>query len=229
MPWFRQAPLTTLLILLNLLVYLASGLCGGSFLELDNRTLVACGGLYGPAVLQGGEWWRLLSAMFLHGGPEHLALNMLSLLIVGRMMEIYYSRGIYLALYFASGIEGFLFSLFAHPFGVSVGASGAIFGLFGAIGGFALFHRRRLGERYRVFMREFGVILGLNMILGLLIPSIDMSAHLGGLVLGFVGGYLAIRSRGAFWAFLAGTALVSAWIAAVWLPAHTMILLVPAA
>ena len=186
-----------------------------------------CGGVFGPAVVMGGQWWRLLSAMFLHGGMEHLALNMVSLFIVGRMMESYFGRAAYLAIYFASGMMGFLFSLFVHPVVVAIGASGAIFGLFGAIGGFALFHRRRLGERYRIFMKEFGAVLGLNLILGLVIPGIDMSAHVGGLVLGFVGGYLAIQSLRALLAFLAGTALLSIWISWVWLPERYTILFMP--
>jgi rhomboid protease GluP len=209
---FRESPLTWGLILANILLYLWSAFCAGSLVSLDSRTLVECGGVYGPAVMLGGEWWRLASAMFLHGGIEHLALNMVSLLIVGRMTEETFGRQVYLAIYLSAGAMGFLVSLIAHPVTVSIGASGAIFGLFGAMGGFAFFHRRRLGERYRLFMREFGVILGLNLILGLTLPSIDMSAHVGGLVLGIVAGYLAIRSRGALWAFLALSAAVSAAI-----------------
>ena len=223
----REYPLTAFLIAANLLFYLLSALCGGSLGSIDNETLVRCGGLFGPAVVTGGQWWRLLSAMSLHAGLEHLALNMLSLFIVGRMVEFTVHRAAMLAIYLGSGVMGFLFSLFAHPDAVAVGASGAIFGLFGAMGGYALFHRRRLGERYRLFMKEFGAILGLNLLLGLLIPQIDMSAHIGGLLLGAAGGYLATRNRGALWAFLGGTALLSAWIALAWLPERYMILFIP--
>jgi len=216
----REYPLTALLLLANLLFYLLSAFCSGRIGSIDNRTLVECGALFGPAVVRGGEWWRLMSAMFLHAGLEHLALNMVSLVIVGRMVERYFSRRCMLVIYLAAGVTGFLFSLFVHPDSVAVGASGAIFGLFGAMGGYALFHRRRLGERYRIFMKEFGAILGLNLLLGILIPGIDMSAHIGGLLLGCVGGYLAIRNRNALWVFLGGVALASVWGVMSWLPGY---------
>jgi rhomboid protease GluP len=222
----RRFPLTALLILANLFLYLLAGWCGGAFGVIDNRTLVECGALYGPAV-GAGEWWRLLSAMFLHGSAEHLALNTLSLFVVGRMMELAFRRSAYLAIYLVSGMTGFLVSLFVHPAAVVIGASGAIFGLFGAMGGFVLFHRRRLGERYRIFMKEFGAVLGLNLILGFVIPDIDLSAHLGGLVSGIIGGYLAIRSPGALWVFLAGSLAAALWIAAAWLPERYTVLSVP--
>jgi rhomboid protease GluP len=224
---FRESPLTFGLILANLLVYGLSAYCAGALGSIDNRTLVECGGVYGPAVMLGGQWWRLVTAMFLHGGLEHLLLNMISLLIVGRMMELTFSRSAYLGIYFASGMLGFVVSLIAHPVSVSIGASGAIFGLFGAMGGYAFFHRRRLGERYGSFMKEFGVILGLNLILGLTIPSIDMSAHMGGLLLGLVGGYLAIQSSVALWAFLLLSAAVSAWIVSGWVLPNYRILYLP--
>ncbi|WP_456391618.1 rhomboid family intramembrane serine protease [Nitratifractor sp.] len=186
--------------------------------EIGTRTLVQCGGVYAPALVGQGEWWRLLSAMFLHGGMEHLALNMVSLFIVGRMMELYFSRSVYLLLYLLSGIVGFLVSMAVHPMTVSIGASGAIFGIFGAIGGLVLFHRRRLGERYRLFMREFGAVLGLNLIFGIVVPGIDMSAHIGGLSVGLVGGYLASKTPWAFWLFVGIIALMALWIALRWLP-----------
>jgi rhomboid protease GluP len=135
---------------------------------------------------------------------------MVSLWIVGRMMEHYFGPLLTLILYLASGVMGFLVSLLAHPTAVAVGASGAIFGLFGALGGFAYFHRERLGAHYRRFVREFGAILGLNLLVGLLIPAVDMSAHLGGLVFGAIGGYLAVQSRIAFGLFMLADALV-AW------------------
>ncbi len=224
----RESPLTWGLLLVNLLFYLLSAACAGSLVSIDNRTLVACGGLYGPAVLLGGEWWRLGSAMFLHGGLTHLLLNMVSLWIVGRMMEHYFGGVVTLTIYLASGVMGFLVSLLAHPAAVSVGASGAIFGLFGALGGFAFFHRERLGPHYRSFVREFGAILGLNLLVGLLIPEVDMSAHLGGLLLGALGGYLAVRSRGAFLLFLALSALVAWGIVRFWVLPRMTILYMPA-
>ena len=186
---------------------------------IGGDTLVACGGLYGPALFEGGEWWRLFTAMFLHGGPEHLALNMISLYIVGRMMELYFRPLDYLLIYFLSGIGGFLLSLSLHPQTVIIGASGAIFGIFGALGGFALFHRERLGRRYHEFLKEFGIVLGLNLLFDLAVPEIDMSAHIGGLLLGGIGGYLASGYRRFFYLFVAGTSL-GILAGALWLQEH---------
>ncbi len=185
---FRPDHRTTwILIGINLLVL------GYTLLQPDpfsSRTLVNLGAVYGVAVGLGGEWWRLISGMFLHGGFTHIALNMISLYIVGRIAEELMDRWSYVALYFASGIAGGAVSLAVHPDGLSVGASGAIFGLFGAIAGYAIAFRHRLGTRFGAIMREYGGILALNLILGLTIPGIDMSAHIGGLIVGVVGGWL---------------------------------------
>jgi len=214
-----RTPLTWGLIGLSLLGYVAEGFCGGSWGEVTSRTLAECGGVFGPAILEGGQWWRLLTAMFLHGGLEHLALNMISLYIVGRIMEAYFFPLDYLLIYFLSGIGGFLLSLTLHPETVIIGASGAIFGIFGALGGFALFHRERLGSHYHSFLKEFGIILGLNLIFDLAVPGIDMSAHIGGLLLGAIGGYLASGYRRFFYLFVAGTSL-GILAGALWLQEH---------
>jgi rhomboid protease GluP len=147
--------------------------------------------------------------MFLHGGMTHILLNMISLYIVGRIAEELFSRGDYLLLYWVTGIVGAGVSVAMHPEGLSVGASGAIFGIFGAIAGYALAHRHALGDRFRRFMREFGTVLVLNLILGFSIPGIDMSAHIGGLIVGFVGGYVA-RYRYAIW-IGSGVLLAGVW------------------
>ncbi len=183
----KNAPITFILIALNVLAF------GYTWLQPDpfsSRTLVDLGAVYGWAVGMRGEWWRLLSGMFLHSGPTHILLNMVSLYIVGRIAEQLMDRWSYLALYLASGIVGSAVSVAMHPEGLSVGASGAIFGIFGMIAGYAVAFRRQLGAKFGALMREFGGILVLNLVLGFTIPGIDMSAHIGGLVVGFVGGWL---------------------------------------
>jgi rhomboid protease GluP len=208
MPEQSRYPLTWGLILLSLAGYIVEALCGGGWSDLSTRTLVECGGVYGPAIFAAGEWWRLITGLFLHGGPEHLALNMISLYIVGRIIERYFRPFDYLILYFFSGVGGFLVSLAWHPETVIIGASGAIFGLFGALGGFLYFHRESLGERYRIFMREFGAILAINLVFDLVVPGIDLSAHVAGLVLGLLGGYLTGSRRPLFLLFVIGTGIV---------------------
>jgi rhomboid protease GluP len=183
----RAAPVTWILIALNLLAF------GYTLLQSDafsSRTLIDLGAVYGWAVGTQGEWWRLITGMFLHGGPTHILLNMVSLYIVGRIAEGLMDRWSYLTLYFASGIVGGGVSAMMHPEGLSVGASGAIFGVFGMIAGYAVAFRHRMGAKFGALMREFGGVLVLNLVLGFSIPGIDMSAHIGGLIVGFVGGWL---------------------------------------
>lgn len=205
----RAAPVTFALIALNLLVF------GYTFTQPDSfssRTLVDLGAVYGWAVGTQGECWRLVTGMFLHGGPTHILLNMVSLYIVGRIAEGLMDRGSYLALYFASGIVGGAVSVVMHPEGLSVGASGAIFGVFGMIAGYAVAFRHRMGAKFGALMREFGGVLVLNLVLGFSIPGIDMSAHIGGLIVGFVGGWLMRFDRATLIWSVATIALALAYV-----------------
>jgi rhomboid protease GluP len=157
---------------------------------MDMQILVDMGALFGPLTVLKGEWWRLLSAMFLHGGMTHLLMNMVSLYLVGRGAEMYFDTKSYLSIYFFSGILGGLVSLYMHPVSVGVGASGAIFGIFGALAGFFMAHRDKIASHSKAFMKDFSVIILINLVIGLSIPSIDVSAHIGGLVIGFIGGFV---------------------------------------
>ena len=186
----KRYPLTYILIAASSIVYLFSALLSFNLVDMDLEVLVHMGALFGPFTVVNGEWWRLLSAMFLHGGMTHLLMNMFSLYIVGRGMEMYFDSKSYLSIYFFSGIIGGLASLYMHPVSVGVGASGAIFGVFGALAGFFLAHRDRIASRSKAFMKDFGVIILINLFIGLSIPAIDVSAHIGGLVAGFIGGYM---------------------------------------
>ena len=190
--------LTYLLIALNIIVYLFSALLSHSFADMNNKVLVEMGALFGPFVVLEGEWWRLAGAMFLHGGMTHLLMNMFSLYIVGRGVELYFDTKSYLAIYFFSGIYGGLVSLLVHPVSVGVGASGAIFGVFGALAGFFLAHRAKIARHAQDFMKEFGTIIGINLVFGMVIPSVDVSAHIGGLLVGFLGGFMLSKKPQSF-------------------------------
>ncbi len=181
----RRYRATTFLIAINLLLY---GVCALASEPFSTESLVDLGATYGWAIGVHGEWWRIITGIFLHAGLAHITLNMVSLYIVGTILETLMGWREYLSLYLASGIVGAAVSTAIHPDGVTVGASGAIFGIFGAIAGYALTHRQHLGNRFGRFLREFGGILLLNLILGFAIPGIDMSAHIGGLIVGFIGG-----------------------------------------
>ncbi len=206
---FKQYPLTYTLIAINILVYILTALASGSVIDIDPRVLVDFGALYGPLVIERGEWWRLLTAMFLHGGMTHILMNMFSLYLVGRGVEMYFSKGAYLSIYFAAGIMGGLLSLYMHPQTVSIGASGAIFGIFGALAGFFLAHRDRIARYTQQFMKDFAIVLGLNFFIGVAIPSVDMSAHVGGLIVGFLGGYAIAKYPKALLPFIAVTVLIT--------------------
>jgi len=198
--------LTYILIAISSVVYLFSALLSQSLIDMDMQTLVDMGALFGPLTVLKGEWWRLVTAMFLHGGMTHLLMNMFSLYIVGRGVEMYFDTKSYLSIYFFSGIIGGLVSLYMHPVAVGVGASGAIFGVFGALAGFFLAHRDRIASHSKAFMKDFGVIIAINLVIGLSIPSIDVSAHIGGLVVGFIGGF--VLSKNPKWLLVYNTMMI---------------------
>ncbi|MCB4759800.1 MAG: rhomboid family intramembrane serine protease [Sulfurovum sp.] len=190
---FHHFPLTYSIIFLNTFFYFLLVLFGGKFIEINLNTLIDFGALYGPLVVFKGEWWRLLSAMFLHGNITHILMNMASLYIIGRSMEHYFSKFFYIIIYLFSGLIGAMTSLYMHPQSVGIGASGAIFGVFGALGGFFLVYWNQVTSHSREIIKNFSVMLGLNFILGLSIASIDMSAHIGGLIVGFISGFVLTK------------------------------------
>jgi len=206
----KRYKLTYIIIILNSIVYLFSSFLSQDFTDMDMETLVNMGALYGPYVVQEGEWWRLFTAMFLHGGMTHILMNMFSLYIIGRGAEMYFDKSAYISIYLFSGLIGGLVSLFVHPGSVGVGASGAIFGIFGALAGFFLAHREKIATHAKAFMKDFSIIIGINLVIGLSIPSVDVSAHLGGLAVGLVGGYVLSKNRK--WIFAYSAAMFAVMI-----------------
>ena len=151
----------------------------------------------GPAragLTTSGQWWRLLSCCFLHGNAGHLLGNMFGLLIWGILVERLFGKGFYLAIYLACGLAGSLTSLGCHPLAVSCGASGAVFGLCGALVSYLAREQGQVPERVltRLLLGSFGYI-GFNLWHGLGNPGIDLAAHIGGLVSGMVFGFAAAR------------------------------------
>lgn len=202
-------PLTYILIFLNVLIYLFTALLSQNLIGIEIETLVGMGALYGPYVVQEGQWWRLFTAMFLHGGMTHLLMNMFSLYLIGRGAENYFDAKSYSSIYIFSGLLGGLVSLYVHPQSVGVGASGAIFGVFGALAGFFLAHREKIASHSKAFMKDFGIIIGINLVIGFSIPSVDVSAHLGGLVVGFIGGFVLSKNPRWIFAYSVSMLLIS--------------------
>lgn len=145
------------------------------------------GGNFGPLTFA-GEPWRMLTSMFLHYGALHIAMNMIGLIDGGRHVERMYGTAGFLALFLISGLVGsFATALRANV--VSAGASGAIFGVFGAFGAFLFLHRDRLDkEQVKKQSRGLLIFLAYNIFFGMTAKGIDLVAHAGGLVAGFLVG-----------------------------------------
>jgi len=162
-----------------------------AFMGLDGRTLVIFGAKYGLLVLGNGEWWRLVTAGFLHGGVIHILMNSWVLYDLGTTAEHFYGTHRMLVIYFVSSVAGFLASTFWSA-GISVGASAALFGLIGAMIAFGLREKSTLGAAIKSMFIRWAIY---GLIFSLLIPMIDNAAHIGGLVAGFLVGYAAGTPR----------------------------------
>lgn len=166
----RLTPVVIALIGLNVLVYLASS---GHRSAIELRFGVV------PYLVHQGQWYRLLTGAFLHVNIEHLAFNMFALAIIGSPAEVLLGRARFLATYLLAGIGGSVASyLFGAPNIDAVGASGAIFGLFGAY--FVLARRRGFD------LRTVSILIAINLVISFADPGIDWLGHLGGLVVGAV-------------------------------------------
>jgi membrane associated rhomboid family serine protease len=180
-----RTPATTLLIIVNILGFFyevarvgPALLMGGGSLQ----SLVDSGALVPALVRQNGEYWRLLTGGFLHGSALHIAVNMYSLFALGRFVEVIAGSRPMAIVYGVSLVGSSLAVVyFGEPFEVTVGASGAIFGLFGAL--FAIgFKLGRPGMR--LIQSNLG-ILAVNLIMTFTVPGISRWGHVGGLVVGF--------------------------------------------
>jgi rhomboid protease GluP len=189
-----RVPLTQLLIAINLLAFLASLAGGAGWWHSSNGVQLAWGANFGPAT-QDGQWWRLASALFLHFGVLHLAFNMWALWDGGQLVERMFGSLRFALIYFASGLAGNLLSLVVHGGqAVSGGASGAIFGIYGALLIFLWNERQNLHAHE--FRWLFWTALGFSavtIVFGMLISGIDNSAHCGGLVSGLLCGVILRR------------------------------------
>jgi len=191
---WASASITLAIIALNALVYLVLVIRGVSWINPSAYDLLAWGADYGPRTLN-GQSWRMLVSLFLHFGIIHLAFNMWVLANIGPFMESLSGRVSYLLLYIVSGLGGGAASLVWHPTTVSAGASGAIFGLYGALLAFLLSHRKVIAPEALKSLRKGALVfIGYNVLFGLARPEVDMAAHLGGLCTGFLLGLFLVRT-----------------------------------
>lgn len=181
-------PVTIGLIGACALVFAIMVLSGASAIAPTPRQAIAFGADYGPYTL-GGQWWRLLTSMFVHFGFVHLGLNMWCLWNLGRAAEQLLGRFSYLLGYFASGIFGSIASVYWHPQVAGAGASGAIFGLAGVLVSFV--YLKKTPSHIQInskMLGSLGTFIAYNLLFGAAIPGISNAAHIGGLVMGFAVG-----------------------------------------
>lgn len=176
--------ITPLLLYGFVLMYLILLYGGYSFKGSD---LIKFGANYGP-ITKDGEWWRLLTSVFLHGSIMHLILNISGLVIISFVLEPFLGHIKYLILFLVAGVLASLTSLWWHESTISIGASGAIFGLYGAF--ISLLLTKSIPSEARGFFLIFSLIfIGINLLFGLS-EGIDNAAHIGGLLSGFICGLI---------------------------------------
>lgn len=187
----RRTPVTTLLLLAIGAVFLLEYLRGGS----TNPQVLRALGADDPLLVQQGEYWRLVTSMFLHIGLLHLVLNGWALYQLGGLFELLLGSSRLLLVYFVSGIVGSIASnLFTQS--LSAGASGAIFGVMGAIIAFLVKRRENLTPQAKSLLMQLLLWAGINVFLGFTTPGIDNAAHLGGCAAGLaIGFFLKERPR----------------------------------
>lgn len=201
---------TNLLILINVLVFLLMFTIGGSGVFTDIRWLLVFGAHFGPLMIEEGQWFRLITSMFIHGGLMHIFFNMYVLYIFGNLAEKVYGSYKFLTIYVSTGIIAGLATLIVNPVTISVGASGAIFGLIGLLFGTG-FRKDTPSLLKSITGTTLLPMILINVFLGFTVPSINNAAHLGGLFSGFAFGLLTPvlkhYSRYSLWKFSYATSL----------------------
>ena len=208
---FASAPATLILIALNAAAFLAEIVSGSGGLNVGRSSAAFDFGLYGPFVAE-GEWYRLITGGFLHNDLIHIGFNMFALYFLGRILEPSIGTPRFVAVYVASLFGGALGALLLSPDALTIGASGAVFGIFGAT--FVIARGRGIDN----VAGTIGVILLINLALSFARPNISIGGHLGGLVAGAIcavaiiageRGMLGQRHFPAEMAVMVGVALLS--------------------
>jgi len=212
---FGAFPATYSLLILIGLVFLLEVIAGGS---TSSRVLLGLGANEPGRIVGQGEWWRMLTSAFLHIGVFHLLLNGWALLQIGRLAESTFGSALTLSLFVFTAITGSALTLLQPK--VSAGASGAIFGLVGALVSFLLRHREHLTPTGRRILTDLLVWSAVLMAYSFIVPRIDWLGHLGGFLGGAaVGWALPVRRAERGWArglaFVSAAAIAAALLTAV--------------
>ncbi|WP_107839634.1 rhomboid family intramembrane serine protease [Metasolibacillus meyeri] len=184
--YIKMYPVVSTIIALNIVVYLLTLLPG-----IQMKFFYAGASING--LIAAGEWWRMITSMFLHYGFLHILFNMFSLFLFGPELEKIAGKMRFLTIYFLAGIFGGIatFAIQDNPLYTSVGASGAIFGIIGAFGALVFYMRRTMPQLRQIILP----IIVVSVIMTFLQPNINVTSHLGGLVTGFILGLFYFKPK----------------------------------
>ncbi|CAM2825828.1 rhomboid family intramembrane serine protease [Dellaglioa algida] len=178
---YKSTPFMTYFFIgLSAIIFVMMTIAGGS---QDTNVLIEFGAKYNPLIIN-GEWWRLFNPIFLHIGFEHIVLNMFTLYFIGIQIETMFGHWRFTGIYLLAGIAGNIASFTFSPDTISAGASGAIFGLFGAF--LMLGDNFRESAYFRQMSQQFLLFIMLNLVFGFMSSSTDNAAHIGGILSGFL-------------------------------------------
>lgn len=180
---WKNYPVTVVLVGIQVIVFLLMTIAGGS----TNPVVLLRFGALQASLVHAGEWWRLITPVFVHIGFAHILINSITLYFIGMYIEQLFGHWRMLLIYFASALAGNLLSAYCLPNGLSAGASTAIFGLFGAF--IMLGMTFRDNQAIRFLSRQFLILVVLNIATDLMVPGIDLAGHIGGLLGGFLMAY----------------------------------------
>lgn len=177
---WRDAPVTTILVVIQVLVFMAMTLAGGS----TNTAVLVHFGANSAALVRAGQYWRLLTAGFVHIGTGHLVINSITLYFIGYYVERLFGHWRMLMIYLLSVITGNIMSNAFLTNGIAAGSSTGIFGLFGAFLLLGLVFRDNVA--IRSIARQFLILVVFNLVADLFMPGVDLAGHIGGLIGGFL-------------------------------------------
>lgn len=188
-----HAPVVPVLVAINVAVFIAMCVGGVGIFSPRGDAVIPWGSNFGPLTLD-GQWWRLLTNVFVHFGILHIAFNMWALYLSGRIAERLFGSARFVLLYLFAGIAGSMASLLWNPAVNSAGASGAIFGVFGGLLAFVLNPRNAVPQSVMVEHRNSTLLFaGYSLFYGFAHSGVDNAAHIGGLLAGLAMGFLLAR------------------------------------
>lgn len=185
--FYRRSRVTFTLLVIMIVYFIFISLNGGT---TNNVALVKYGAFFPPYILEFSEYYRFISAIFIHIGLSHILFNGYALYVFGPQIEMLMGPKKFLVFFLLSGIGGNIATFFFNFASLSAGASGSLFGLFGAFLYLVHRHRNMVTPEGR---KSILSLLGINLALTFLVPSISITAHLGGLVIGYLLSYIFIK------------------------------------